>query len=130
MNRRVSGLAGLSATVIEHVDAICDRFDRAWKAGFRPRIEEYLGDETEPARSVLLHELLAAELQWRRHLGERPEREEYLERLSAYASLVDAAFEENAFGEAPPDSTVDHGTRAASPAPTHEATWDRRFLIH
>ncbi len=129
MNGRVSGLTGLSATVIEHVDEICDRFDRAWKAGFRPRIEEYLGDETEPARSVLLHELLAAELQWRRHLGERPEREEYRERLSAHASLVDAAFEGNASGQAPPDSTADHGTRAASLAPSHEATWDQRFRI-
>ena len=129
MNERVSGLTGLSATVLEHVDKICDRFDRAWKTGLRPRIEEYLGDETEPARSVLLHELLAAELQWRRHLGERPEREEYRERLSAHASLVDAAFEGHAFGEAPPDSTVDHGTRAASRASFHEATWGRRFRI-
>ena len=129
MNGRASGLTGISATVIEHVDEICDRFDRAWKAGFRPRIEEYLEDETEPCASVLLHELLAAELQWRRHLGERPEREEYLERLRPHASLVDAAFEGNASGEAPPESTVDHGTRAASPVPSHEATWDRRFRI-
>jgi hypothetical protein len=129
LNGKVSGLSGLSATLIEHIDEICDRFDRSWKAGVRPRIEEYLGDEAEPARSVLLHELLAAELQWRRHLGERPEREEFLERLSAHASLVNAAFDGNAFREASPDSTVDHGTRASSLASHHEAAWDRRFRI-
>jgi serine/threonine-protein kinase len=123
---REPDLSGLSATLIEHMDEICDRFDGAWKDGLRPRIEEYLGEEGEPGRSVLLHELLAAEIQWRRRLGERPQREEYRERLAAHSSVVDAAFEGNGTATG---STVDHGARASA-SPAHpEATSERRFRI-
>ena len=43
------------------VDSIADRFERAWNAGQRPRIEDYLGDFVEPRRSLLLEELLRVE---------------------------------------------------------------------
>src|SRR5580704_9404069 len=108
------------------MDEICDRFDGAWKDGLRTRVEEYLGAESEPGRSVLLHELLAAESRWRRRLGEQPQREEYLERLAAHSSLVDAAFEGN--GTAP-GSTVDRDARVSA-SPVHpEVTSERRFRI-
>ena len=32
------------ADVAERIDAACDRFEAAWKAGRRPRIEDYLGE--------------------------------------------------------------------------------------
>ena len=93
MSVRDAGLSGLPARQIEQVDAVCDRFERAWRAGEGPRIEDYLGEESEPTRSVLLHELLAGELELRLGRGESPERQEYKARLASHASLVDAAFD-------------------------------------
>jgi eukaryotic-like serine/threonine-protein kinase len=93
MSGHNAGLEALSATQIEHVDAICERFERAWEAGQRPKIEDYFGGEPEPGRSVLLHELLASELEWRLRRGERPDRQEYLERFGSQALLNEAAFE-------------------------------------
>ncbi|MDY0169505.1 MAG: serine/threonine-protein kinase [Thermoguttaceae bacterium] len=62
--------AGLpSGTLGRHVEQLAERFDAAWQAGNRPRIEEFLGDETlvrNPAglRQVLL-ELVRLDLAWR-----------------------------------------------------------------
>ena len=38
------------ATVADRIDRVCDRFEAAWKAGRRPRIEEYLGEAAGPER--------------------------------------------------------------------------------
>jgi serine/threonine protein kinase/WD40 repeat protein len=65
------------------IDEICDRFEQAWKAGSRPRIEDYLGDCAEPERSVLLRELIALEIDYRRRAGEQPQAEEYRARFSS-----------------------------------------------
>jgi serine/threonine-protein kinase len=92
MNSNVPGSHSLSATLLEHVDALCDRFEHEWREGERPRIEAYLAEETEPTRSVLFHEILLAELEWRRRLGESPEKAEYAERFAERASQVDAIF--------------------------------------
>jgi serine/threonine protein kinase len=59
------------------VDAVCLRFEAAWQAGQRPRIEDYLGQTPEPARSALLAELLRLELEYRGRNGEQPTEEEY-----------------------------------------------------
>ncbi|MDY0171157.1 MAG: hypothetical protein RBS80_31750, partial [Thermoguttaceae bacterium] len=58
-----------SGTLAKHVEQLAERFDAAWQAGRRPRIEEFLGDETlakGPAglRQVLL-ELVNLDLAWR-----------------------------------------------------------------
>ena len=90
---RDAGVGSLSATLLEHVDAVCDQFERAWEAGDRPRIEDDLAGEPEPGRSALLRELLLAELGGRRRRGEHPERGEYRERFPEHIALVDAAFE-------------------------------------
>jgi hypothetical protein len=42
----------------QRVDRVCDRFEGAWQAGQRPRIEDYLGEVPEPERSRLIRELL------------------------------------------------------------------------
>jgi hypothetical protein len=43
------------------VDAVCNQFEMAWKAGQRPRIEDYLGDIPEPPRAAVLRELIACQ---------------------------------------------------------------------
>src|ERR687886_813491 len=46
----------------KRVDEACDRFEEAWKEGQGPCIENYLAEAPEPARGVLLRELLALEI--------------------------------------------------------------------
>src|SRR4051794_8226615 len=74
--------ARLPLDVVDRLDRICDRFDGAWRAGQTPRIEDYLGEVEEATRPLLFRELLAAEVERRLRLGERPSRGEYLERFS------------------------------------------------
>ncbi len=60
------------------VDEVCDRFEVALRAGQRPSIAEHLADTPEPARAVLLRELVALEVAYRRQAGEEPGVQEYL----------------------------------------------------
>ena len=75
------------------VDEVATRFDRAWKSGSRPQIEEYLDDLAEPRRTLLLKELVRVELQRRRPMGEEPISAEYHHRFPDDASVIDAAFD-------------------------------------
>jgi serine/threonine protein kinase len=63
------------------INEACDRFELAWQAGQRPRIEEYLGDTCEPERSALVRELIALDIDYRRQVGEQPRAEDYHERF-------------------------------------------------
>jgi tetratricopeptide (TPR) repeat protein len=82
--------------VLERIDQICDAFEAAWPApgrvDLRPRIEDYLGDTLGPERLALLAELLALELEYRREGGDAPTPEDYRERFSDYADVVDRVF--------------------------------------
>src|SRR5712692_10110628 len=51
------------------MDAVCDRFEAAWKAGQQPRIEDFLDAAPAADRPRLLRELLALELGHRSRLG-------------------------------------------------------------
>ena len=77
-------------------EGTCDRFERAYLAGLdrggRPRIEDHLGGQAEPARSQRLLKLLSIELDYRSQAGESPVPEEYLARFPDDASIVRAAF--------------------------------------
>src|SRR5215467_6033336 len=76
------------------VERVCTSFEAAWKAGGRPRIEEFLGESTEPERSVLLRELLNLELYFCRQRDERPKLEDYLVRFPKHGELIRALFPE------------------------------------
>jgi serine/threonine-protein kinase len=75
-----------------HIDAICDRFEVAWKAGRRPRIEDYLAEVPEPGRAALLRHLLALDVYYRQSTGETPELREYRERFPDYLAAIADAF--------------------------------------
>ena len=82
MNESVPGLSGpLPLTSEREIDAACLRFEAAWQAGQRPRIEEYLGQTQEPTRSALLAELLRLDLEYRHRNGEATAEHEYTSRL-------------------------------------------------
>src|SRR4051794_25507595 len=80
-----------SLTAGGRVDVICDRFEADWKAGRRPRIEDYLFQVDEDERPVLLHELLPLELELRFSAGERPLPREYRERFPGSSEQIETA---------------------------------------
>jgi tRNA A-37 threonylcarbamoyl transferase component Bud32 len=85
-------LESFSATRIELLDRVCDRFEAALRAGVRPKIEHHLAEVEEPLRAAVLGELISLEIHWRRSVGGHPEAGEYRSRFPAHAGEVAAAF--------------------------------------
>ncbi|MBV9124207.1 MAG: protein kinase [Planctomycetes bacterium] len=81
-------------SVQRRVDQVCVPFEAAWRTGKRPEIEKYLGDTSEPDRSVLLQELLRLEWEYRRRAGEVVFPEEYRKRFPEHRALMDALFKQ------------------------------------
>ncbi|MBV8611764.1 MAG: serine/threonine protein kinase, partial [Singulisphaera sp.] len=93
MNRdRSADADSLPLTGADRVDRICDRFEAAWQAGGRPRIEAFLSAVPEPDRPALLRELLDLELDLRDVGGERPSVQEYRARFPGHTELIRSAF--------------------------------------
>jgi serine/threonine protein kinase len=92
------------------VHECCERFEAAWRAGERPKIEDCLEGTDEADRADLLRELIALEVELRCGAGERPTVEEYRARFSDRAGLVDRVFRELVPAEADPDRTVELGS--------------------
>ena len=85
----------LSLTETEHIDRLCDSFESGWRAGDSPRIENYLG-AVDPSQSpVLLHELIALEVELRSEGGEHPTPADYHGRFPGLDSIVDEVFRES-----------------------------------
>jgi serine/threonine protein kinase len=64
------------------VDALCDRFEDAWRRGDRPRIEEFLEQAGPLADHLeLLRELVRLDADYRRQAGEQFEVDEYQRRF-------------------------------------------------
>jgi serine/threonine protein kinase/Tfp pilus assembly protein PilF len=91
MHRNDRSGGGVQLSPQRRIDAICDRFEVAWRAGESPRIEDYLDGWPEPERANLFWELLAVELELRRGIGEVPTPEEYRARFPEQSEVVDAA---------------------------------------
>src|SRR6516165_4480810 len=83
-----------SLSGMRRVGEICVRFEAAWKAGQRPRIEDYVGDVPEPERCHVVWELLCLELAHRRQKRETLTPEEYRQRFPEHVELVQAVFRE------------------------------------
>jgi serine/threonine protein kinase len=73
-------------------EQVARRFQRAWKDGARPRIEDYLPDVAEAQWSQVFERLLRAEYDLRREGGEESSVEEYLDRFPEHSELVKAVF--------------------------------------
>jgi hypothetical protein len=61
------------AAVARRIDQACDRFEKDWRAGAAPRIEEFVAELPPGEASALLKELVALEVELRRAAGEGPE---------------------------------------------------------
>ena len=96
----------LSLEVARRVDKTCVDFERDWKAGQQPRIEAFLPQEDEPARSILFHELLFIELEFRKRSGETFSLDTYVQRFPDAADTVREVFQDETIsmtGERVPD---------------------------
>ena len=103
---------GFSAPLsqVQRVDRVCDQFEAAWRAGPRPRIDDFLTQFPTAERSDLLRELLLLDLDYCRQLGESPTLEDY---RAQYPALEFDRFA-NLFTQPPqPVSATD--TRATLP---------------
>jgi WD40 repeat protein len=75
------GIDDLPPTQALHAEQVCRRFEAAWKAGQRPRIEDYLEGTAEPERRALLHELIQVEIEYRQQAQDELRPEEYRQRF-------------------------------------------------
>jgi serine/threonine protein kinase len=84
MSETLPAGTGESLKLALQVDDACCRFEAAWQAaaaGQLPRLEDFLGDATGPAREMLLRELILVDVHHRRRHGEAPSAEDYGERF-------------------------------------------------
>lgn len=94
----------------EHLDKLCDQFERQWKAGDNTKIEEYLDQVRPRERGYLLRELIALELELRLEAGKDVDREEYRRRFADHLEIVEDAFavvDRRQGASSPPSSTGD-----------------------
>jgi hypothetical protein len=77
----------LGLPLARQVDGICDRVDRAWFAGGRPRIEDELAGAPAEVRPALLWELVRLEVWHRNRKGEAPSPGEYRARFPGAGEL-------------------------------------------
>jgi eukaryotic-like serine/threonine-protein kinase len=92
----------LPLPVAQRVNAACNRFELAWKAGQRPDIEDFLEGTDGPERLALINELVALEIDYRRQAQEDPRLEEYQARFPG----LDA-----------PEGSANQATRHTGPVP-------------
>ncbi len=74
------------------LEELCQRFHAAWRAGERPRVENYLVGLAGAARVALLHDLIALDVTYRTRAGERVRPAEYRARFPHDGALVDEVF--------------------------------------
>jgi WD40 repeat protein/serine/threonine protein kinase len=76
--------APLPLSLARRIDAACERFELAWQAGQRPRIEDYLVAGSQEEQQCLLRELVLLEVHFRRRLGETPLAADYQGRFPGF----------------------------------------------
>jgi tetratricopeptide (TPR) repeat protein len=96
----------------QRLDAVCCRFEDAWSAGGRPRIEDYLSATPEADRAALLQELIPLEVYYRRGAGDEPLAAEYQARFPS----LDPAWVDQAVAP-PPDCSLPAGAGKEPPIP-------------
>jgi tetratricopeptide (TPR) repeat protein/tRNA A-37 threonylcarbamoyl transferase component Bud32 len=109
MNEASALLDELSEGALWRLEEACCRFEEAWKAGQRPRLEDFVAGPVRAERLALLRELLRLEVYYRRQAGEGPSAADYETRFPGATALLSDLF------AAPPDAD-----RPVSPQPEAE----------
>jgi tetratricopeptide (TPR) repeat protein len=96
----------LPAAVALRLEEACRHFEDAWRAGGRPRLEDFVGPADRPEYPALLRELVALDAHYRRQVGECPRPADYADRFPGLDPADCAsAFAGEAGGTAPPGPT-------------------------
>lgn len=74
--------------IANRIDAICDRFESAWKSGERPSISDFLDPTIGPHLSTLFVELVSIDVEYRAISGEEPSREEYAALYPQFSEIL------------------------------------------
>jgi len=105
---------------------VCDRFEKAWRAGERPVVDAACLEAPEHERLDLLRELVGIEIELRLTAGERPTPEEYRDRFPALAMSIPEFFEE-ARVLSPPTPPSNKVATAAKPRPKSDTSYNLLF---
>ncbi len=85
----------LSIATLEHIDELCEEFERSWRSTKPQTIESVLEQNVSAMeRDLLLAELVSLEVDYRRRRGEIPKEQEYLNRFPEDAKIIKDALEE------------------------------------
>ena len=95
----------LPQSLLDQIDAACDRFEAAWRSDGEPKIEAFLDQAPEAGRGELFYQLLLVDLQWRHNRQESPTGDEYGRRFPDFCRQIEAAFAKVA---ASPAADSDH----------------------
>lgn len=115
--------APISSSDEDQVDHVCDVFERCWKDGETPAIEDYLKDVGDTTRRMLLPELIGLELDYRQRHNESPTVEEYHRRFPQHQAIVEDVFRNR--GAAPGNKSLTK--RGPVAADAGEAPNNQRF---
>lgn len=86
----------LPIAALERIDDLCAEFERKWQVNEPQTIESLLSDDFTPIeREVLLAELIALEVDYRRRLGQTPTQQEYLDRFPESSQAIHDALNES-----------------------------------
>ena len=82
----------LPIEALERIDDLCAAFEQKWQTNEPPSIESVLAGQVGTSeRDVLLAELIALDIDYRRRRGEAPTAQEYLKRFPDDASAINDA---------------------------------------
>lgn len=84
-------LSQVALQAADKIDQVCDAFERAWREGAAPQIEEFLQETVLPDHSTLLLELVRLDVYYRLRRGDTPRLEEYAARFPEYAEHLSGA---------------------------------------
>ncbi|MHC4405381.1 MAG: protein kinase domain-containing protein [Planctomycetota bacterium] len=105
----------LSDSEFERIDAVCLKFEAAWKNGECPRMDDYLGDAQGTDRSWLFYYLLDLDVYYRQRGGTDPNCAEYHARFPEFAATIDSVFSKpEADDGPPPGETAEESPKAGA----------------
>jgi|GEM_PF-462214 len=113
----------LSPSIGRRIDEVCNQFEQQWRAGESPVIEQCLHGFPGAAPDMLLYELIALDVLYRRQRGENPSLEEYLSRFpqlhrdrlsESFADSSDAGPVTVSLGELDPEKRAARRPRTVS----------------
>jgi serine/threonine-protein kinase len=114
MNEASAFLQGLSEEALWRLEEACCRFEQAWQAGQRPRLEDFLAGPPGIEQMALLRELLRLEVHYRRRAREDPSAADYETRFPEASAVLRELFATQASPDgspSPPEPEADDPER-------------------